>query len=131
MDVVSALMGRTHGRPGPDLAPDDKMALAEFRRAIWQYGFFGLFTGLCTGVLAAPYMKRFIGPHSNVATPLGFGALFSTLGSAMAAEKQSQSISYAMFKRQESMKAFNLQEQEKRRERLARKEIAAKKRDSY
>lgn len=129
MDIVAALKGRSHGHPGPDLPNDDKVALAEFRQAIWRYGFLGLFTGLCAGVLAAPYMKRFIGPHSNIATPLGFGALFSTFGSAIAADRQTPNITYAMFKRQESMKAFNQEEQRKRRDRLARKE-AAKRRDS-
>jgi len=124
MDVVSALKGRTHGRPGPELATEDKLAFAEFRRAVWRSGFLGLFTGLCTGILAAPYMKRFVGVHSNIATPLGFGALFSMFGSAIAAEKQADNLTYAMFKRQESMRAFQQQELEKKRDRQIRKQAA-------
>ena len=132
-NIASSLMGRTHGRPGPDMHPEEKAALEGFRRSIWQYGLVGLFTGACSGIILAPFARRFVGVHSNVATPLALAALFSTFGSAIAANRKSPELMYAMFKRQESMRAFRDEEDEKKRLRKLAviQAKAAKKEDDF
>ena len=117
MDVVSLVMGRNHGKP-ERLDPSDQEIIGDFRKAVWMKGLFGLFTGICLGVLVAPYARRFVGPHSNVATPLGLGALFSTIGSGIAANRESHTLTYAMFKRQETLKAVHAAEAAKHRDRV-------------
>jgi FtsH-binding integral membrane protein len=92
--------GRTGGRSGLD--PHDEVAFREFRRAVWQFGGVGLVGGMCLGVFIAPYARRFVGVHSNVAVPLMCGALLSIFGSAVAANEHTHSLQYALFKRREA-----------------------------
>jgi hypothetical protein len=93
----------------------ERLVMAEFRSAIWQSGALGFFTGVCFGILAAPYSKRFLGVHSNVAMPLGCASLFSMFGSAIAANKHSPDLQYSMFKRRETLRAQLQQHQHQQR----------------
>ena len=96
--------GNNNNNSVPELDEHDKQVLGEFRRAIWTLGTLGFFGGLCVGVLITPYARSRIGVNANIAVPLASGVIFSMLGSGYAAKRHSHSLTYALFKRQESIK---------------------------
>ena len=101
--------GNNNGSQRPELDAHDKMVIGEFRRAIWKLGTLGLAGGLCLGVLISPYAKSRVGVNANIAVPLATGVVCSMLGSAYAAKEHTHSLTYALVKRQESIRAQNKQ----------------------